>query len=227
MLTLYGVGCAFVRVGTWSSLSTESRPAFLFFKLNGCHLMGNDTTDNNMFNLKTIRMKKIFLLCVMVSSLMCLPLSIYAQSPIKYQGETDLAYSVGVGTFAQNRVSFHFINGIKAGNYFSTGVGVGLDFYHQMSEDKGELVIPVFLNLKGYLPVSNKVNPYLSFDIGAGIGATEGISGASGLYLMPAIGVNVKDWNTIFQFGYNVQRFSESGIGINVNAIQFKFGILF
>lgn len=168
-------------------------------------------------------MKRLFLtLAVAVLSIG----SVVAQSNslVKYQGEVDLGYSIGVGTFSTGRVNLHTIQGVKIGEYFSTGIGLGLDYYHEFY-DNGELMIPVYLNLKGYLPVSETVSPYLSFDIGGGFGVTEGVSGLSGVMYMPAIGVKIKRFKA--QFGYNVQRISESGIGFNMNAIQIKVGFVF
>lgn len=147
-----------------------------------------------------------------------------AQIPVQYQGEVDVGYSIGTGTFASNRVNLHTVQGVKIGQYFSTGIGVGLDYYHQIY-DKGELVIPIYLNLKGYLPVSEKIAPYLSFDIGAGIGATAGVSGLSGVMYTPALGVKIGKFKV--QVGYNVQRVSESGLGFNMGAVQIKAGIVF
>ena len=166
-------------------------------------------------------MKKLFIaaaLAVMATSLA------NAQIPVQYQGEVDAGYSIGTGTFASNRVNLHTVQGVKIGQYFSTGIGVGLDYYHQIY-DKGELVIPIYLNLKGYLPVSEKIAPYLSFDIGAGIGATAGVSGLSGVMYTPALGVKIGKFKV--QVGYNVQRVSESGLGFNMGAVQIKAGIVF
>ncbi len=90
---------------------------------------------------------------------------------------------------------------------------------------KGELILPIYLDLAGYVPASENVSLLASFDIGAGIGATEGVSGLSGLYCTPAIGIKAGKFKA--QLGYNVQRISESGIGLNVNAIQIKVGVVF
>ena len=162
-------------------------------------------------------MKKIFLLAVVI---ICATTS-FAQVPVKYHGEVDLGYSIGVGTFGTGRVNVHTIQGVQISKYFSTGVGVGIDYYHESSN----IVLPIYLNLKGYLPVTEKVSPYLSFDIGAGIGLSEGVSGLSGLYCTPAIGVKAGIFKA--QVGYNIQRISESGLGINMNAVQIKLGVMF
>ena len=90
-------------------------------------------------------MKRLFFLMVVV---ICIATSATAQNPIKYQGEVDLGYSLGVGEFAAGRVNIHTIHGVKFGYYLSAGVGVGLDLYHQ--GDTG-LMLPIYLNVKGYL----------------------------------------------------------------------------
>ena len=164
-------------------------------------------------------MKRLFFLMVVV---ICIATSATAQNPIKYQGEVDLGYSLGVGEFAAGRVNIHTIHGAKFGDYFSAGVGVGLDLYHQ--GDTG-LMLPIYLNLKGYLPTKSKISPYASFDIGGGFGASENLSGLSGMYITPAIGLKVGMFKA--QLGFNVQKLSESGIRVGMNAIQLKAGVVF
>ncbi|MDE5608200.1 MAG: hypothetical protein K2I64_04620 [Muribaculaceae bacterium] len=146
---------------------------------------------------------------------------------VKYQGEVDLGYSVGVGTFSQGRVNLHTVQGVKISDYFSTGLGLGLDYYHDLYSNvgSGELFIPIFLNMKGYIPVTSKLSPFVSLDLGYGIGATEGVSGCGGFLWSPSIGVRYSHFQ--FQIGYTSQRISESGIGFNMDAVQFKIGFVF
>lgn len=144
-----------------------------------------------------------------------------AQTPVKYHGEVDLGYSLGVGTFAAGRVNLHTIQGVRIGEYFSTGIGLGLDFYHEGPE----LMVPVYLNLKGYLPVTSRVSPYFSLDIGAGVGASAGVSGLSGATYTPAVGIRVGRFKA--QIGYNAQCLSESGVSITMGALQIKAGVTF
>ncbi|WP_418451287.1 hypothetical protein [Alistipes sp.] len=174
-------------------------------------------------------MKKIFLLAFAMASLGVF--SAYAQQPsVRYQGEADAGYAVGVGTFSSGRANLHLINGVGVGRFFSAGIGLGVDYWHELS-DNGELSMPVFLNLKGYLPVSEKVRPFLSLDLGVSVGLTEGLSEMSGLLCTPAIGVAVGVGNSgnalIFSIGYNMQQWSESGFGINTNALNIKLGFQF
>ncbi len=147
-----------------------------------------------------------------------------AQVKAKYRGEVEFGYSVGVGDFgsAASRVNFHTVQGVQLGEYFSAGLGLGLDLYHDL---ENELMLPIYLNMKGYIPVNETVSPYLSLDIGAGVGVTEGVSSLSGLYLTPAVGVKVRKFK--FQFGYSIQQLSEDGASLNLNAIQFKVGFVF
>ena len=178
-------------------------------------------------------MKKILLLVIAV--VMSLP-SVFAQykgdwtlediylskSNVTYQGELDLGYSLGVGTFAIGRVNIHTIHGAKIGKYFSTGLGVGIDLY---TEGEGtDVMVPIYLNVKGFIPTNVSAKPYFSLDIGAGIGASEYTTGLSGMVLTPAIGVNVGLFKA--QIGYHVQSISMEGIGINMNSIQLKIGIM-
>jgi hypothetical protein len=146
-----------------------------------------------------------------------------AKTQVAYHGEVDLGYSIGVGNFSAGRINLHTIQGVQVGEYFSAGVGIGLDYYHD--GDGGNLIMPIYLNVKGYLPVNNTVSPYLSLDLGEGICLSEDIKGFSGLYCTPAIGVKVNKFKV--QLGYNVQRLSDNGVGVNFGAIQLKVGMMF
>lgn len=165
-------------------------------------------------------MRKLFLL----TAIAILSVSLAkAQSPVKYRGEVDLGYSFGTGVFANNRVNIHTVQGFKVGEYFSTGVGIGVDYYHEGGE--GDVIVPLYLNLKGYIPISGKVVPYFSLDVGMGIGASNGLNGLSGVLLTPAFGVNAG--KVKIQLGYNLQQLSDSGVSLNFNALQIKVGYVF
>lgn len=166
-------------------------------------------------------MKKLLFLVAIATMSIC---SANAQTPVKYQGEVDLGYSIGVGTWSFGRVNLHTVQGIKVGKYFSTGLGVGVDYYHDIL-GSGEVVVPVYLNLKGYIPASELVSPYVSLDLGGGIGATEGVSGLSGFLVTPAVGVKVGKFKA--QIGYTSQSFSDSGVSLSAGAVQFKVGMMF
>lgn len=164
-------------------------------------------------------MKKfLFLVTMFLVTSMGVDAQILKNQEVKYQGEVDLSYSIGTGIFSTGRVNIHTIHGAKIGNHFSAGFGLGVDFYHELED----VTIPVYLNAKGYLPVGEKLNLYASLDLGYGVFVSEGLGG---FLWSPAIGINYKKLK--FQIGYTSQRVSESGIGFDMNALQFKIGLMF
>jgi hypothetical protein len=56
------------------------------------------------------------------------------------------------------------MNGISVGRYFSTGISVGVEFSNYDGIEVES--VPVFLNLKGYIPVSENIRPFVSVDLG-------------------------------------------------------------
>ncbi len=128
----------------------------------------------------------------------------FAQSQtIRYQGEVQAGYAFGIGDNAADRLSIHMINGIRFNPYLSAGIGVGLDFYDV--EGTSFLSMPLFLNVKGYLPVSQKVSLFASFDLGysvalkseKGSGWLDNTSfdaklGMKGFMVTPAVGASFK-----------------------------------
>lgn len=174
-------------------------------------------------------MKKLYFLVVCVTVTMLVSVA-NAQVPVKYQGEVNLGYSLGVGTISLSRVNIHTIQSAKIGSYFSAGVGVGLDYYHDIDKymgdewDKGELVLPIYLDLAGYIPASDNVSLLASFDIGVGIGLTEGVSDNSGLYLAPAVGVKINKFKA--QLGYTMQKWGDLFDNTS-GAVQIKVGVVF
>lgn len=148
-----------------------------------------------------------------------------AKGKVSYQGEVDLGYSFGVGKRASERVNIHTIQGIKVGKYFSTGIGTGFDFYYDF-DDSSEAIVPVYLNLKGYYPVSKNVSPFVSCDVGLGVGVTGDLDNDTGLTVAPAVGVV---WGVFkAQVGYNMQKVKNIDLGkLSMGSVQVKIGIMF
>lgn len=148
-----------------------------------------------------------------------------AKGKVSYQGEVDLGYSFGVGKRASERVNIHTIQGIKVGKYFSTGIGTGFDFYYDF-DDSSEAIVPVYLNLKGYYPVSKNVSPFVSCDVGLGVGVTGDLDNDTGLTVAPAVGVV---WGVFkAQVGYNMRKVKNIDLGkLSMSSVQVKIGIMF
>lgn len=145
---------------------------------------------------------------------------------IKYQGEVDLGASITTNGFQTGKAvaNFRTIHGGKIGDYLFTGLGFGADWYffdEGSSGDDSEVIIPVFLNLKGYYPASKRLLPFVSLDLGYGFGVTQSISGEGGFMFAPAIGFQYKKMQ--FQVGYEHQSIS----GIDLGSCQIKVGVVF
>ena len=168
-------------------------------------------------------MKKLILL----AAIMLAGTGVFAQ---KYQGEVLVGYALGVGDNGTDRLNIETVHGVRIGTHFFGGVGVGYHLYNEDGFDYG--FIPVFANLKGYLS-DNKITPYLSLDLGYGIG-TQDADGLDGFYISPALGVRfqLKGKSAITaSLGYQSQTVSEGMGGYSVSAssgaIALKVGITF
>lgn len=170
-------------------------------------------------------MKKIYLLFVVILTTWNVSAQeLTKQTPVKYQGEVEFGYSLDLETEKMGRFNLHTIQGIRIGEYFSTGIGTGLDYYHNTVVGS-ELVVPVYVNMKGYLPKCDNIQPFLSMDMGMGFGVTKDIKKMSGGTYGFAIGIADKRFKA--QVGYNIQSVTEENVGIYFEAIQFKFGFMF
>ena len=167
-------------------------------------------------------MKKIIftIMILMTSSFM-----MNAQE-INYQGEVGLGGSITTDGYQTGRAvaNFRTIHGAKIGDYLFTGLGFGADWYffdEGSSGDDSEVVIPVFLNLKGYYPGNKHFKPFVSLDLGYGFGVTQSISGEGGFMYSPAIGFQYKKFQ--MQVGYEHQSISGSGFG----SCHLRVGVVF
>lgn len=143
---------------------------------------------------------------------------------VEYIGEIDLGYSVGVGEdwASFDRINIHTVHGVKFGQYASTGLGTGLDMF-MFDGEVSDYVIPVFVNAKGYLPITSRISPYISCDIGAGFLFDKDFNSADevGFVCAPAVGILLNCFKV--QVGYNLYKFED----LNFGAIQFKIGFVF
>lgn len=173
-------------------------------------------------------MKKLILSIVLLFSFA--EVASAQQSKIKYQGDMQVGYSVGIGNIPQDRVNVHFINSARFNEYFSAGLGVGLDLYTNFIYDTPELALPLYLNTRGYVPANANTSLFFSFDLGVSVGLTEGMEGMSGLMLVPGVGARFRMPNNkaiTLMLGYNYQSWSESIFSVNTDAIALRLGYSF
>ncbi len=151
-----------------------------------------------------------------------------ASTAVKYQGEVFTGFGIGTGTFAMDRFYLHTIQGARISKHFSAGLGIGLNMImpYEFSYNLPELFLPIYVNFKGYLPVSDKSSLFASFDIGGSFGITEGVTGLKGLLVTPAIGASINNKVNV-SLSYEVQTVSDVIASININALVIKVGYMF
>ncbi len=105
----------------------------------------------------------------------------------RYQGEVNIGYQTPAASVLET------IHGARFNKYLFVGVGIGAhyigsvdlkkDIYEINVGEEGR--IPLFVNAKGYLPIDDKISPYLNLSMGCDIGVDYG----SGFYCDFGLGV--------------------------------------
>ena len=166
---------------------------------------------------------------------------------IWYQGELNFGYGLGGkvkydGEKADAKFSRAFIetvHGVRITQYAFAGMGLGFQYAYDgknavgVKED-GVGMMPMFLDLKGYYPVTETFAPYVAIDLGYGLpifGAeNDGEKLKGGFYASYGIGLNYKKLN--FGLGWQHQGFhyeyeGEKSDGFGVNSFFVKVGVKF
>lgn len=145
-----------------------------------------------------------------------------------YQGEVSMRYGFGID-YETNNINLEIVNGVRFSRYFYAGIGIGAST--NFSDEAG--YIPLYLDLKGYLPVSETTELTAGIDLGTQLDFFYGTSG--GFLLRPEFGVNFplngnKGLNvTLF---YEMYKFTENimddvNINMKTNQIGLKIGFSF
>lgn len=160
-----------------------------------------------------------------------------------YQGEIAVAYGLGVGLVSSvintDRIAFETVHGARLCPYFFVGAGVAFNYFYDMEipylnsrndyfdfEDENESagIIPVFVNTKGYYPISAKCSFYLSLDLGAAIPAT-GLAkgGTTQFYTAVGPGINFGKGKNHSRGDFSI-RFQHMGTGLNAMLFRIGYG---
>lgn len=160
---------------------------------------------------------------------------------IWYEGELNLGYGTagtvkgdeGDAKFA--RPFIETVHGVRITKYGFVGAGVGFQYVTDKEWEIG--MMPVFLNLKGFYPVTENFAPYVSFDLGYGIGLLgtkdfadeEGLDLKGGFYGSYGIGLNYKRLNFGFGWQHQGMKFDYDGEAdkFSVNSFFVKIGLKF
>lgn len=149
-----------------------------------------------------------------------------AQDLTGYRSEFNLSHSIGVRAFTFDKISVHTIQGLQAGDSCFAGIGFGVDYYKNLT-DNGELITPVYLHIGNYLQANKEYKPFISLDFGVGFGLTDNMKQKSGIMYKPSIGVISNGLK--FQFGYNVQHKYVAPLNkvCNLECVEFLIGVTF
>ena len=149
-----------------------------------------------------------------------------------YQGEVNLGYATaGKVNYSYNdgekgsyktdfsRPLISTVHGVRITPYAFVGLGVGAQYAYGKIEPKypeagnwNTLLIPAFLNLKGYYPVNDNFVPYVSVSLGTSFCAASDLN-----YVWEG-----GDWETKAKGGF----YGEYGVGINYKKLNVGFGIM-
>lgn len=94
-----------------------------------------------------------------------------------YQGEIGTGYAVGING-AIGRYVFETVHGARINPYLFIGAGAGFSYgsftidSYSYSIDYDIVHVPIFVNTKGYYPITDELSVYMSVDFGAAIGCS-------------------------------------------------------
>lgn len=163
---------------------------------------------------------------------------------IWYEGELNLGYGMG-GTIKADgesadakygRPFIETVHGVRITKYAFAGLGVG--FQYATGKEWKTGMVPLFLDLKGYYPVTEDFAPYVAIDLGYGMGVVgtkdfygeKGMDLKGGFYASYGIGLNYKRLNFGLGWQHQGMKFKyegESSDGFSVNSFFVKVGLKF
>lgn len=147
----------------------------------------------------------------------------------RYLGEVNLGFTYGPFEKRWAAVGIHTVHGARLGNHLYLGGGLGLEAIYGLAscccdcqmpgcvEDKrfeNGLVVPVYLNVKGFLNSSKPTTGYLTLDVGV-VPHLRSSTVQASFYLCPAVGIKSRHFKA--DLGYKlINKFA---------AIQLRLGL--
>ena len=168
------------------------------------------------------------LLCWLLAFL-SLPICVGAQNVkyFKYQGEVNASYSYCVDEELSN-LNLEIVNGVRFSRYFFAGAGIGATA--NFSDEA--IIFPVFVDVKGYLPVTDKMDLIAGVDVGTKLDYSYDMSG--GFLFRPEFGLNFPINRKVglkLTFLYELYSFKttilDAAVRYKMSEIGLKFGVSF
>ena len=158
-----------------------------------------------------------------------------------YEGDFGFGYAVNVNEWS-DCATFETVHGVRINPYIFAGAGIGFYFFYNVPiysvDKKGnitttgsdvEMDIPVFAELKGYYPLSEKISLYGALDLGALIydeifkyNYDSSTDRAAGFYMTVGPGIQLGKHRAKFDFSVRYQHYGKKN-----GAMQFRFGMNF
>lgn len=147
-----------------------------------------------------------------------------------YQGEVALGIDYADSDV---NVGAELVNGIRFSRNFSAGVGFGM----LASTSDEAVIVPLFVDLKSYWPVANKLDLLFGVDMGTKLDYAYDMSG--GFLFRPEFGLAIKlgeryGLNLAFRYSFYSYRTdvlignaSNLNVQVRTNHIGFKIGFVF
>lgn len=125
-------------------------------------------------------MKRLIIIMVAMATMFTTPV-VAQNSNVKYQSEVFVSGGAAIGDMyimlgdmtkdgmkMTYSLSVQTIQGAKFGDYFSAGIGLGLDFLAGPADDLDlfAMLIPVYADFKFWIPTNGRITPYLMAEAG-------------------------------------------------------------
>lgn len=139
------------------------------------------------------------------------------KSNISYQGEVSAGYNYNLHIYKFHFADFQTVHGIRVADYLSTGVGLGVDL------NPGVADLRIFINVRGYLPVSKVTRLFVGVDGGMAIMLAHMTPGPTlpNVYLSPNVGASFKvskksAVNVSLNYKTQFNEYSTNSLGVSV-----------
>ena len=172
-------------------------------------------------------MKLNYLYCLLAFLLMQLCIKAQDVKYLKYQGEVNTSFSFSIDEETSN-LNLEVINGVRFSRYFFAGAGIGAT----ASFSDEAILFPIFVDLKGYMPVSRKMDLMAGVDVGTKLDYTYDMTG--GFLFRPEFGLNFPLKGKVglkLTLLYELYNFKttilDAQVKCRLNEIGIKFGVSF
>lgn len=151
----------------------------------------------------------------------------------RYQGEVNVGYGFGGKVKIEGekfdaeygREFVETIHGIRINKYAFAGLGAQLQYI----DDPEVLMLPLFIDLKGYYPIGKRFAPYIFVDLGYSLGVSDGDGDLDGFFASYGLGINYGklDFGLGWQHQTTYSYHEGGGYDASVNSFFLKVGVKF